>query len=70
MPEPINQLIDRLSNFFANRKGLLPILGLVLIILNGLFQFFPGLGWIAQSNLLLHIGIILAILGFMIAWAL
>jgi hypothetical protein len=70
MPEFINQIIDRLSNFFAGRKGLLPILGIVLIILNGALQFIPGAGWIAQSNLLLHLGILLAIIGFMLAWAL
>jgi hypothetical protein len=27
-------------------------------------------GWVARSNLFLHLGLIIAILGFMIAWAL
>jgi hypothetical protein len=27
-------------------------------------------GWLAETDLFLHVGIILAVLGFMIAWAL
>jgi hypothetical protein len=70
MMKQINEFIDTLSDFFAYRKGLLPLIGLVLIILNLLLQFFPGLGWITSSNLFLHLGAILAVFGFMLAWAL
>ena len=70
MNKRINQWIDTLSNFLAYRKGLLPMIGLVLIVVNLILQLIPGLGWIAPSNLLLHLGLILAILGFMLAWAL
>ncbi len=70
MNKRINQWIDTLSNFLAYRKGLLPMIGLVLIVVNLILQLIPGLGWIATSNLLLHLGLILAILGFMLAWAL
>ncbi len=62
--------LDRLSEFLSQRKGLLPILGILLVLANGILQFLPGAGWISQSNLLLHIGVILAILGIMLAWAL
>jgi hypothetical protein len=65
----LNLLLDVLSNYFAHRKGLLPALGIGLIILNFIFQFLH-LGWITDTNFLLHIGIILAIFGFMLAWAL
>jgi hypothetical protein len=65
----INQFLDVLSNYFAHRKGLLPILGICLIILNFIFQFLH-LGWITDTNILLHLGIILAIFGVMLAWAL
>jgi hypothetical protein len=64
-----SRLIDALSEFFANRKGLLPILGLTLILLNLILQIFP-IGWISQSHLFLHIGLIIAILGLMLSWAL
>jgi hypothetical protein len=66
---PLSKLIDKLSEFLASRKGLLPLLGLVLIIGNFFLQFF-GLGWISQSNLLLHAGLVIAIFGLMLAWAL
>ena len=65
----LSKLIDKLSDFLARRKGLLPLLGLLFIIANLILQFvFPG--WLASTNLLLHVGLILAILGLMLAWAL
>ncbi len=65
----LNKIIDKLSEFLASRKGLLPLLGLILILFNLFLQFFPA-GWIKDSNLFLHLGIILAIIGLMFAWAL
>jgi hypothetical protein len=71
MKETLNRVLDRLANFFAHRKGLLPLVGMVLILINGLLQFLPidNLSLI-EKNILLHIGIILAILGFLLAWSL
>ncbi len=66
----MSKLFDRLSEFLARRKGLLPLIGLILIILNLLFQFLLPPGWLVSTNLFLHLGIIIAILGLMIAWAL
>ena len=62
--------LDRLSEFLAHRKGLLPIVGVALIILNFILSLIPGIGWIATSNLFLHLGVIMAILGFLLAQAL
>lgn len=67
--DKINRLLDKISNYLAARKGLMPLLGLILIILNFVLQFLP-LGWVAESNLFLHLGLILAIIGFLLAWAL
>ncbi len=66
----MSALVDRLSEFFAHRKGLLPLAGLGLIVLNLLFQFLLPPGWLVSSNLFLHLGLVIAILGLMIAWAL
>ena len=68
--QKFNQFLDVLSNFLAYRKGLLPIIGLCLIILNWILQIFPRLGWLVESNSLLHLGLILAIVGLMLAWVL
>jgi hypothetical protein len=68
--EKINQLLDQLSEYLAHRKGLLPLAGLLLVLCNAVLQFIPGAGWLAQTNLLLHLGVILAIMGILLAWAL
>jgi hypothetical protein len=69
MLEKISLFIDDASEYFAHRKGLLPLLGILFIVIDLFFQIFP-VGWVSSSNLFMHIGIILAILGFMFAWAL
>lgn len=66
----INRLLDKASNYLSHRKGLLPILGIGMVIINLIFQFIPGEGWLTESNIFLHLGIILAIIGFLLAWAL
>jgi hypothetical protein len=65
-----NKLLDQLSEYFAHRKGLLPMVGILLVVINFIFQLIPGLGWFASSNIFLHFGIIIAIVGMMLAWAL
>lgn len=69
MLENLSQFLDKVSSFLANRKGLLPLVGLILILLNFILQFFLN-GWLVESDLFLHLGLILAIIGFMLAWAL
>lgn len=69
MHESFSAWLDKVSNFFSQRKGLLPLIGIIFIILNLVIQFIP-VSWLAQSNLLLHIGIIIAIMGILLAKAL
>lgn len=66
----LSKLVDNASNFFAHRKGLLPLIGIVLVIVNFILPFIFGLNVITGSNLFLHLGVIIAIFGFMLAWAL
>ncbi len=66
----ISKLLDFLSEYLAHRKGLLPLLGIALVIFNYILQWFIYPHWIAQSNLFLHVGLVIAILGLMLAWAL
>jgi len=66
----MSNLLDFMSEYLSRRKGLLPIIGLVLIIINLIIQFvIPG-NLLATSNLLLHVGLIISIFGLMLAWAL
>jgi hypothetical protein len=66
----ISKFLDRLSEFFAHRKGLLPIIGLALIFGNLILQFIIPGTLLSTSNLFLHIGILIAIFGLMLYWAL
>jgi hypothetical protein len=67
----LSRLIDRASDFFARRKGLLPLIGIVLVIINYILPFIFGLdNLVTGSNLFLHLGVIIAIFGMMLAWAL
>ena len=66
----LSKLIDNASNYFAHRKGFLPLLGIVLVILNFVLPFFIGPNFITLSNLFLHLGVIVAIFGMMLGWAL
>jgi hypothetical protein len=66
----MSKLFDFLSDFLARRKGLLPLIGIVFVFLNLVLQFVLPPGWLTSSNLLLHLGIIIAIFGLMLAWAL
>ena len=64
----MNQFLDWLSNYLSERKGLLPLLGIGLIILNLLLQIVPGPGggWIVDSNLFLHVGLIMGMVGILL----
>jgi hypothetical protein len=65
----LNRFLDWFSNFFAHRKGLLPMIGLLLVIANLILSFLVR-SWLVDTNLLLHLGVILTIFGFLIAKAL
>lgn len=66
MLQALSRFLDWFSEFYAHRKGLLPLVGILLVILNFILQLFPT-GWIGQTNLLLHLGVVLAISGFLLA---
>jgi hypothetical protein len=66
----MSKLLDHMSEYLAHRKGLLPIIGLILIVINLLFQFIIPGNFLATTNLFLHIGLIVAIFGLMLSWAL
>jgi hypothetical protein len=66
----LSTMLDNLSEYLATRKGLLPLLGTALIIVNLMVKIiFPG-AYISQIDLLLHLGLILAIFGIVLRTAL
>lgn len=68
----MNKLIDWMNDFFGDRPSFLPLLGIVLVILDLVLQIFPGpgSGWFVDSNLLMHLGIVVGIFGVLLAKAL
>ncbi len=66
----LSRVVDNASDYFAHRKGLLPMLGMLLIFINYFLPFIFGLNWLTGSNLFLHLGVLIAIFGLMLARAL
>lgn len=67
----MNQLIDRAADFLAKRPGFLPLIAIGLIFVNFVLQIVPGSGyWIVDSNLFLHLGLIIGFLGILLIRAL
>ena len=66
-------MIDKISEYLAHNKAMPVFVGVLLVILNYGLQFFvrvPVIGFIASTNLLLHLGIILGLLGILLGDAL
>jgi hypothetical protein len=66
----LSKLVDTASNYFAHRKGFLPLLGILFVIVNFVLPFFVPPNFFTLSNFFLHLGVIVAIFGMMLGWAL
>ena len=63
----INELMDRLNEFLSERRGMLPLIGIGLIIFNFILQLLPlGNLWLVSSHLFLHLGLVVALIGFLL----
>ena len=66
----LSKLLDNLSEYLASRKGLLPLLGTALIVLNLIFKIFLPEAYLTRVDLFLHLGLIITIFGLVLAKAL
>jgi len=69
----LNRFIDRMSEYLAHHKGLPVFVGVLFVIVNYVVQFFthvPVLGFLASTNLLLHLGVIIGLIGILLGDAL
>ena len=64
------QIATDLANYLADRRGMPLMLGFLLVLLNFVLQFFPALGWFVEYDVLLHLGVLLAIAGSLLSTAL
>jgi hypothetical protein len=67
--ERLSRTLDNVSEFLAARKGLLPLIGILMVIVNFILQL-TTIGWLTQTDFFLHFGVILAVIGILLAWAL
>jgi len=58
--------LDRMSAFIARYKGLPTMIAVLLVVLNFVLQFF-NVGWLSSSNLLLQLGIVVGLIGVLLA---
>ena len=69
-------LLDQLADLLALNKGLLVFLGVGLVALNLILSLFlvpddAGVGaWLVRTDLLLHLGVVVGLLGILIGDAL
>ena len=69
----IVRFLRNASDFLVPRKGLPVLVGAGLVLLNLILNFLPAwpvVGWLARSDLLLHLGVIIGLLGVLIGDAL
>jgi len=64
------QKLTNLLDFLERMKGLPLLIGILLVILNFIVQYIPGLASLSDSNLLLHLGVVVGLLGVLLAEAL
>ena len=64
------RLLNWITNYLAPRRGALTLIGIFLVGLNFAVQFIPGATLLAESDLLLHLGVIVGLAGLMLAVAL
>ncbi len=61
--------LTKVSAFIARYKGLPILIAVALVALNFIFQLLD-LGWFSTSNLFLHLGVIIGLIGVLLAEAL
>ena len=67
-----SRLIDRISDYISAHRGAPVLLGVALVMLNYLLVIIPGvqLGFVEETNLFLHLGVIVGLIGVLLGDAL
>ena len=68
----LSKLLDRISDYVAAHRGVPVLLGVLLVVLNYILVIIPGvqLGFVETTNLFLHLGVIIGLLGVLVGDAL
>lgn len=67
MDDRINRFLERAADILAGRPGILIFVAISLVLINFLLQIIPGQGyWIVDSNLCLHVGVVIGFVGILL----
>ncbi|HEY4688005.1 MAG TPA: hypothetical protein VIK33_01750 [Anaerolineae bacterium] len=63
-------MLDRISGYIAEHKGVPVLIGVLLVIINFAIVLLAPTSWFATTNLLLHLGVVVGLLGILLGDAL
>ncbi len=68
----LSGLLDRISDYVSTHRGVPVLIGVLLVVLNYVLLIIPGvqLGFVETTNLLLHLGVIVGLVGVLLGDAL
>ena len=63
-----SKLLDRISDYVARHRGMPILFGILLVVLNYILRAIPDmqLGFVESTDLLLHLGIVIGLLGVLL----
>jgi TRAP-type mannitol/chloroaromatic compound transport system permease small subunit len=67
-----SRLLDRISDYIAAHRGMPILLAVLLVVLNYVLRVIPDtqLGFVESTDLLLHLGVLIGLLGVLLGDAL
>ena len=68
----LSKVLDRISDYVATHRGVPVLLGVLLVVVNYVLLIIPGeqLGFVETTNLFMHLGVIVGLLGVLLGDAL
>ena len=68
----LSKVLDRISDYVSAHRGMPVLLGVLLVVANYILLIIPGvqLGFVETTNLFLHLGVIVGLIGVLLGDAL
>jgi low affinity Fe/Cu permease len=68
----LSKVLDRISDYVSAHRGMPVLLGVLLVVMNYILLIIPGvqLGFVETTNLFLHLGVIVGLVGVLLGDAL
>ena len=64
----LSKILDGISDYVSTHRGVPVLIGVLLVVLNYILLIIPGvqLGFVETTNLFLHVGVIVGLLGVLL----